>query len=490
MTFNEKGMDIDETTTQAIRNQELGTQTALSLSSTSPRKVHLYRQIRGYKRQIANLELQLTQVKKAKSEDMSTLDKLLDKYFPKQTSEFLKIQARLFQKDAKGRRYDSDSFKQHCLSIYFASPKAYINIATKSKLFCLPSYATLQRFTRNCYINPGLQDNVFQMLKIKINDLPDINKYCILCIDEMSLTHLFYNITTDKVIGFEDIGYLQSCSQLLTHNVAVIIVKGICQSWKQPLSYFFLNSTMKASDLLIIIQETVRKLKNIGLKVVCLITDMGSNFYQLTKLLKIDDRKSYFTIDDEKIFYIFDPPHLLKASRNNLYQHNYVYEDNKIASWEHIEYLYAIDKKAQFRAAPRLTDSHINPNNFEKMKVKYAAQILSHSVSAAINTYVTLGSLSAAAIFTADFVAKFDKLFDILNSSKLYSSNPNKQAYTNTSEQVTFLNETKHFLQRLKVITKNGKDITNSVKSRKCWIVTINSILQLWNYLQESSVPI
>lgn len=45
-------------------------------------------------------------------------------------------------------------------------------------------------------------------------------------------------------------------------------------------------------------------------------------------------------------------------------------------------------------------------------------------------------------------------------------------------------------MQRVKVIRKDGKDITNSIKSIRCWIVTINSILQLWNHLQQSSVPI
>lgn len=141
------------------------------------------------------------------------------------------MQVRLFQKDAKGRRYDSASFKQYCLSIYFSSPKVYKYLA--NKLFSLPSCATLKRFTQNYYICPGLQENVFQILKIKIDGLPEINKYCIFCIDEMSLkAHLFYNITTDKVIGFEDIGYSQNCSQLPACNVAVVMVKGICQSWK------------------------------------------------------------------------------------------------------------------------------------------------------------------------------------------------------------------------------------------------------------------
>jgi len=46
----------------------------------------------------------------------------------------------------------------------------------------------------------------------------------------------------------------------------------------------------------------MRKLKSIGLKVVGLIIDMGSNFYQLTKLLNINDKK-HFTIDGEKIYF-------------------------------------------------------------------------------------------------------------------------------------------------------------------------------------------
>lgn len=99
--FNEKDVvHINKTKVSDV--SESGTQTSLSLSSTSPRKVHLYQQIRGYKRRIANLELELDKAKKAKKEDINTLDMLLDKYFPKQTSEFLKMQVRLFQKDAKG----------------------------------------------------------------------------------------------------------------------------------------------------------------------------------------------------------------------------------------------------------------------------------------------------------------------------------------------------------------------------------------------------
>lgn len=41
-------------------------------------------------------------------------------------------------------------------------------------------------------------------------------------------------------------------------------------------------------------------------------------------------------------------------------------------------------------------------------------------------------------------------------------------------------------MQRIKVITKTGKNLTRSIKSIKCWIITIKSLLQLWEELEKS----
>lgn len=82
--FNEKNLDVIHIEKTKAKLLESGIQTPLS--STSPRKVHLYQQIRCYKRKIANLELELHKAKKMKKEDIHTLDMLLEKYFPKQTS--------------------------------------------------------------------------------------------------------------------------------------------------------------------------------------------------------------------------------------------------------------------------------------------------------------------------------------------------------------------------------------------------------------------
>lgn len=69
---------------------------------------------------------------------------------------------------------------------------------------------------------------------------------------------------------------------------------------------------------------------------------------------------------------MFDPPHLLKATRNNFF--NYRFKSvNKIAEKVNLKQFYDIDKAQVHQLAPKLTDIHINPNSFQKMRVKYAS---------------------------------------------------------------------------------------------------------------------
>ena len=69
---------------------------------------------------------------------------------------------------------------------------------------------------------------------------------------------------------------------------------------------------------------------------------------------------------------------------------------------------YEKDKALPIRATPKLTEKHISPNNFSKMKVKYATQVISHTVAAPLCTYASVGVLSSSAMGTAEFLSKFD----------------------------------------------------------------------------------
>lgn len=116
----------------------------------------------------------------------------------------------------------------------------------------MPNPATLKRFTQTCYLSAGVHNATCKILKMKIETFTEIDRYYVLCLDEMSL-HLFYNSTRDKVIGFQDTG-LDNCTQnyLSACSATVMLIRGIFKSWKQPLAYFFTNSAVDSYQLQII----------------------------------------------------------------------------------------------------------------------------------------------------------------------------------------------------------------------------------------------
>ena len=147
----------------------------------------------------------------------------------------------------------------------------------------------------------------------------------------------------------------------------------------------------------------------LGLKVVALVSDQGSNFLKFYETMRVTEDKPYLEMHGKQYFTIFDPPHLLKSIRNNLMKYQFLF-DGKTATWSDKTF-FKREQTLTIRTAPKLTHRHISPPPFGKMKVILATQVFSHSVSAGIYTYTTLGGLHADAIGTAQCLAKFDTVF-------------------------------------------------------------------------------
>lgn len=81
-------------------------------------------------------------------------------------------------------------------------------------------------------------------------------------------------------------------------------------------------------------------------------------------------------------------------------------DEEKEIKWDYIAQLYNNDKKYGIWLAPKLTDSHIQPTYFEKMKAKYATQVFSATVSAGLNLYVRFCAIPAAAMASTELIAK------------------------------------------------------------------------------------
>ena len=213
---------------------------------------------------------------------------------------------------------------------------------------------------------------------------------------------------------------------------------GIQENWKQPLAYYLVNGSCDSEKVKKKLFELFDKLNSIGLNVVAVISNLGSNFQKFINGLDITTIQPWFLHNGRRIFYLYNPPHIIKAIRNNMTNYEFHF-DGKIASWKDIEAVYANDSKLPIRLCPKLTKKHMHPNRFQKMKVKYATQVLSHTVSAAISTYVSVGKLPSAACGTAELLMKLDQTFDCLNSSSPHSPKVLRRAMTPTSPHEDFM---------------------------------------------------
>jgi hypothetical protein len=156
-----------------------------------------------------------------------------------------------------------------------------------------------------------------------------------------------------------------------------------------------------------------------------IVCDQSTTNQRLFRTLQISEQQTYFHYKGRKYFGLFDVPHLLKSIRNNLVSADFLYNSETI-SFDVIRKTYEIDHASKTgRALLKISEKHLNPNAFQKMSVRLAAQVLSPSVAAAIKTSIATNQISLEeATPTATFVEKVDKLFDALNSKYLYSKKP------------------------------------------------------------------
>jgi hypothetical protein len=113
------------------------------------------------------------------------------------------------------------------------------------------------------------------------------------------------------------------------------------------------------------------------------------------KLLGATKRKTLFRFHNQDIATVYDLPHLLKCTRNLFLKHDgqlkSEHVDNQlpvIAKWDHTLKLYELDKPRPFRQLYKLTGTHLNPTGQSAMKMNLAAQVMSHTVAASLNTLV------------------------------------------------------------------------------------------------------
>jgi hypothetical protein len=76
-----------------------------------------------------------------------------------------------------------------------------------SAYFLLPSIRTLKQILSNIPFDAGINQTLLMELKAKNHEMNDLNKYCTLIFDEISLSSGYhYEREKDIISGYEDLG--------------------------------------------------------------------------------------------------------------------------------------------------------------------------------------------------------------------------------------------------------------------------------------------
>ena len=127
---------------------------------------------------------------------------------------------------------------------------------------------------------------------------------------------------------------------------------------------------------------------------------------------------------------------LFKWWRNNLINNNYVIEDETV-SWAAIRELRELERLKSSKAAPKLTDRYLDPNNFQKMNVKLAVQVFNGSVSRAMMAgFATKELHNPNCVSTAQFLWSMNSIFDCLNAQSPNDQNPLNRGLCDSRPQV------------------------------------------------------
>jgi hypothetical protein len=146
------------------------------------------------------------------------------------------------------------------------------------------------------------------------------------------------------------------------------MVRGVHRKWKLPVAYYLIRGSTNASLLVRFLKEVLKACKKAGLRVVATVHDMGANNVRALKELGATIRQPYFKYRNQHIVTVYDPPHLLKCTRNLFHKYDVQFQSELmhnrlpfIAKWEHILNVYECDKQKIVRLLYKLTGAHLNP---------------------------------------------------------------------------------------------------------------------------------
>lgn len=220
-----------------------------------------------------------------------------------------------------------------CLYLHHKSSGAYKTLR-ESGILKLPSERTLRDYRHFAPAKAGFSKSYDQQLLdlVKAKPSKDLAKYIVILVDEMYVKEgLVYDKCTGALTGFVELGdvdsHLNQCEQssmkslrALAKTIVVFMVSGVVSSLVFPYAVYPVRS-LKACNLFPLLWEVIGRLSRHGFRVLGVTCDGASSNRKMFQMHDSTNSAVYKTInvyssDRHPIFFISDPPHLLKTIRN------------------------------------------------------------------------------------------------------------------------------------------------------------------------------
>ena len=282
--------------------------------------------------------------------------------------------------------------------------------------------------------------------------------------DEVSLRKDLVFDDSGKLIGFVNLGSVQNNIDDLEQSLSsqemssitpeeathmfVFMVVSLFSGWKMPVA-FFPTTTIKSFALFNLFWKCVEDLEQRDFKVLTSTCDGASPhrlFYKFhcppdaPRGTVIYKTKNHFAMEDRPLYFICDPVHLLKTTRNNWENSCWRNKTKKLRNnnmW--ITWLQLIDafendvnasNASGLRLLHKLTSDHLFLNPYLRMRVYLAAQVFSNRVALALSVQGKAGTEE-----TEKFVKNMNDFFDCLNANRIYTQFEFKSVYRSPSDR-------------------------------------------------------
>ena len=347
-----------------------------------------------------------------------------------------------------------------CLRMFSKSHAAYDDLR-ESGFLNLPSGRLLSDYKNLSSPLSGWQTSTLDEMKLKFEKVKIGKRGQLggLFFDEVKIKEgLVFNPSTFELVGFTDldddeielpsIGQLKESDSKPENKLATHVLQ-----FYFPCA-FFLTRGVTAQKLNRLFWQGVSILHGFNFTIMLACCDGAPENRAFMNMNGNNASKSkcYNPFSRKPLFFISDPPHLLKKLRNNIYTSGFkcqnsrftrlLQKNGKYILWDHIYSVYQRDKQRRLYATD-LRNAHVHLDNLSKMRVKLAVHTLSEKVCRDMALHENNSTEK-----TQEFIKMCEMLWNVFNDNSPLQSITD-QRITNLNQVLNYFKAWKQELQQV-----------------------------------------